>query len=78
MTTTVIDRDADFVALLEPVRHMLWCFAENMSWDAAAAEDCLQDAILVAYRKFDTFTPGTSFKAWMFQIVTNVIRTCSA
>lgn len=74
MTTAAIDRDTEFVTLLEPLRHALWRFAMRVCWDEAAAEDCVQDAILIAYRKFDTFTPGTSFKAWIFRISTNVIR----
>lgn len=62
-----------FVRLLEPERDALWRFASRMSWDRATAEDSLQEAILIAFRKFDTFTLGTSFKAWMFRILSNVI-----
>jgi RNA polymerase sigma-70 factor (ECF subfamily) len=67
------DRHADFVALLEPERDALWRFAHRMCWDRSSAEDCLQEATLIAYRKFDVFTPGTSFRAWTFRILSNVI-----
>lgn len=67
------DRHAEFMALLEPERDALWRFARRMSWDESSAEDSLQDAVLVAYRKFDSFTPGTSFRAWVFRILSNTI-----
>jgi RNA polymerase sigma-70 factor (ECF subfamily) len=67
------DRHAEFVALLEPERDALWRFARRMCWDKSAAEDCLQEASIIAYRKFDVFTRGTSFRAWTFRILINVI-----
>ncbi len=67
------ERHADFVALLEPEQDALWRFARRMCWDKSAAEDCVQDAVMTAYRKFDVFTPGTSFRAWVFRILVNVI-----
>ena len=66
-------RHEDFLALLEPERDALWRFARRMCWDRSSAEDCLQDALLVAYRKFDVFQPGTSFRAWTFRILSNTI-----
>ena len=36
------------------------------------AEDLVQDALLRAYRFFDTFQAGTNCKAWLFRILTNV------
>jgi RNA polymerase sigma-70 factor (ECF subfamily) len=44
-----------------------------MCWDRSAAEDCVQEAVLIAYRKFDVFTIGTSFRAWVFRILSNTI-----
>jgi RNA polymerase sigma-70 factor (ECF subfamily) len=35
------------------------------------AEDLVQDALLRAYRFFDTFQAGTNCKAWLFRILTN-------
>jgi len=68
-----VDDKEQFVALLEPERDALWRFASRMCIDKGAAEDCLQDAVIVGYRKFDDFTLGTSFRAWMFRILTNTI-----
>lgn len=31
----------------------------------------LQDAALLAHRGFDSFTPGTNFRAWFFKILIN-------
>ncbi len=73
MSSTVNDHRAEFVELLQPERDALWRFALRMCHDRAAAEDCLQDAVVVAWRKFDSFTLGTSFRAWMFRILANVI-----
>jgi RNA polymerase sigma-70 factor (ECF subfamily) len=68
-----VDREQEFVALLAPERDALWRFAARMCIDKSAAEDCLQDAVIVAFRKFDDFTLGTSFRAWMFRILSNTI-----
>jgi RNA polymerase sigma-70 factor (ECF subfamily) len=73
VTDVTVNDQAQFVALLEPERDALWRFASRMCIDKGAAEDCLQDATIVAFRKFDDFTLGTSFRAWMFRILTNTI-----
>ncbi len=70
---TETDRHDEFMALLTPERDALWRFAQRQCWDKSSAEDCLQDAVMTAYRKFDVFTPGTSFRAWVFRILINVI-----
>ncbi len=70
---TISERHAEFVGLLEPERAALWRYAQRMCWDKAVAEDCLQEATMIAFRKFDVFTLGTSFRAWMFRILSNTI-----
>lgn len=37
-----------------------------------AARDLVQDAMLRAYRAFDTYTSGTNARAWLFSIVYSV------
>jgi RNA polymerase sigma-70 factor (ECF subfamily) len=59
----------DFSTLLEPHLDALWRFASRTCRDRAEAEDALQDALLLAYRKFDGFAPGTNFRAWLFSFV---------
>lgn len=51
---------------------ILWLIAVGIVGDAAEAEDVVQDAAMVAYRKLDQFQPGTSFRAWVGTIVRNV------
>ena len=43
-----------------------------MTRDPKDAEDLVQEALLRAYRFFDTFEAGTNCKAWLFRILTNV------
>jgi len=69
----VLDPHAQFMQLLEPERDALWRFALRMCWDRGSAEDCLQEAVMTAYRKFSDFTIGTSFRAWTFRILSNVV-----
>ncbi len=38
------------------------------------AEDVLQDAFLVAWRKFPSFELGTNFRAWLFRILFHCAR----
>jgi RNA polymerase sigma-70 factor (ECF subfamily) len=50
----------------------MWLIAVGIVGDAAEAEDVVQDAAMIAYRKLDQFQPGTSFRAWVGTIVRNV------
>ena len=60
----------DFQALLLPVLSPAFGYALRLTRDRADAEDLVQDASLLAFRASRTFTPGTNFKAWFFQILT--------
>lgn len=50
----------------------LWYVAMSVVANAADADDVLQEASIVAIRKVDDFAPGSSFRAWMGEIVRNV------
>ena len=50
----------------------LYAAALRMTRNEKDAEDLVQDALLRAYRFFDTFQAGTNCKAWLFRILTNV------
>lgn len=47
----------------------LWCIAAAVTGRREGAEDVVQEAAVVALGKLDEFEAGTSFEAWMSQIV---------
>lgn len=51
---------------------VLWTIAAGIVGDRAMAEDIVQEAALIGLGKFEQFQPGTSFTAWMGQMVRNV------
>jgi RNA polymerase sigma-70 factor (ECF subfamily) len=58
-----------FAAQLTGSYRRLWLIAAAITGDRTEADDIVQDAALVALRKLDEFAAGTSFSAWMSQIV---------
>ena len=66
------DKPFDFTA--EFVRHhrSLWLVAMSIVENSADADDVLQEGAIVGIRKLQSFRPGTSFRAWMGEIVRNV------
>ena len=63
---------ADFEREALPHLPALYSAALRLTRNERDAEDLVQDAVLRAYRFFDTFQPGTNCKAWLFRILTNV------
>ncbi|MEM9294804.1 MAG: RNA polymerase sigma factor [Planctomycetota bacterium] len=53
-------------------RRRLWSLAVGLLGHRQDAEDLMQEAAAVAYRRRDDFTPGTSFGAWTARIVRNL------
>lgn len=47
----------------------LWLTAVGILHDATTAEDVVQESAVIALGKLEQFKPGTSFQAWMGQIV---------
>jgi RNA polymerase sigma-70 factor (ECF subfamily) len=62
----------DFEREALPHLPALYAAALRMTRNERDAEDLVQDALLRAYRFFDTFEAGTNCKAWLFRILTNV------
>ncbi len=52
----------------------LLVYAHAVTGDFHGAEDVVQDAFVIAYRKFDEFDPERDFGAWMRGIVRNKCR----
>lgn len=60
---------AEFTAAVRAHHRGLWLVALGRVGDAAAAEDVLQEAYLVAWRKRGEYRPGTNLRAWLATIV---------
>jgi RNA polymerase sigma-70 factor (ECF subfamily) len=63
---------SDFEREALPHLPALYAAALRMTRHDKDAEDLVQDALVRAYRFFDTFEAGTNCKAWLFRILTNV------
>jgi RNA polymerase sigma-70 factor (ECF subfamily) len=53
----------------------LYNLAFWLSRNAADAEDLVQETFLKALRGFESFEPGSNFKAWIFRILRNTYLT---
>lgn len=62
----------EFAVLFTEHRRLLWCAAAATLNGRAGAEDVVQQAATIALSRLGDFDPGTSFAAWMTQIVRNV------
>jgi len=67
-----------FEELALPLLPSLYNVAFWLCRDAADADDLVQETFLKALRGFDTFEPGTNFKAWIFRILRNTYLTSRA
>lgn len=68
--------DADaFSDLVRTYQHRVVNYARAMVSNEADAEDVAQDAFVRAYRGLRTFRGDSSFKTWLYRIVTNAART---
>lgn len=56
------------------IREQLFAFVYSMVPSYTTAEDIFQDASMVLWERFESFTPGTNFRAWARQIMYNKIR----
>ena len=61
-------RDERFLALFLADQRRLFQFVSSLLADVHAAEDVMQQASLVLWRKFDQFQPGTSFFSWASRV----------
>lgn len=60
-----------FAALFRKAYSRLWLIASGIVNDQAFADDIVQEAALIALKKWRSFSPGTNFTAWMTAIVRN-------
>lgn len=60
-----------FEELLAPVLGMALGMATRLTGNRDDAEDLVQETAIQAFSSFNTFTPGTNFKAWFLKILFN-------
>jgi RNA polymerase sigma-70 factor (ECF subfamily) len=68
-------RNAAFEQLALPLFAPLYNHAFWITRNQAEAEDLVQETFSKALRGFDSFQPGTNFKAWIFRILRNTFLT---
>ena len=57
-----------FVRLLATCQRQVFLYALGLVYNAADAEEILQETNLVLWRKFDQYQPGTDFARWACRI----------
>ncbi|MBQ7454939.1 MAG: sigma-70 family RNA polymerase sigma factor [Clostridia bacterium] len=60
-----------FEAFAAEHERMVYLVCLRMMGNAQDAEDCAQEALLSAYRAFDSFRGDSSEKTWLYRIATN-------
>ncbi len=53
----------------------LYRFALYFTGNSANAEDCVQEAVLLAFKNIAKLKKTSAFKSWMFKILANVCKT---
>lgn len=65
---------AAYEQLVERFQQLAFRAAYLVTRDAGEAEDAAQEAFVKAFRALDRFRPGSPFRPWLLQIVTNEAR----
>jgi RNA polymerase sigma-70 factor, ECF subfamily len=66
------DRRARFEAAALPWMRALYGMAFRLTHGSDEASDLVQETYLRAFRSFESFSPGTNCKAWLFRILYSV------
>ena len=66
-----LDPKDELISLLPNLRG----FAMSLSRNRSTADDMVQDTVMKAWARIDTFEPGTNMKAWLFTILRNTYYT---
>lgn len=65
------DKKLRFESEAMPYMHSLYGMALKYTHNETEAEDLVQDALIKAYNRFDSYEEGTNCRAWLFRILTN-------
>jgi RNA polymerase sigma-70 factor (ECF subfamily) len=60
--------DSEIMRLVTSHQGMLYAYILSIHPNRVAAQDILQEANMVIWKKRDLFEPGSNFKAWSFRI----------
>lgn len=69
------DKAQEFEQLAMPLFTPLYNLAHWLTQDRSDAEDLVQETYAKALKGFDSFQPGTNFRAWMYRILRNTFLT---
>ncbi len=72
------DKAQQFEQLAMPLFAPLYNLAQWLTQDRSDAEDLVQETYAKALKGFDSFQPGTNFRAWMYRILRNTFLTSRA
>jgi RNA polymerase sigma-70 factor (ECF subfamily) len=68
------ERNARFLALLEPIYSDCQRWAMSLAGNREEAEDVLEESILLALKSLHQLKNDAAFKTWMFSIMRNAYR----
>jgi RNA polymerase sigma-70 factor (ECF subfamily) len=68
-----VQQDEHFLRLLMGNQDKIYAFILSMVHNSSDADDVMQDTITLMWRKFDDYTPGSSFIAWGITIARNFV-----
>ena len=71
MTRLEAPSSADISSLIEPYRRELLLHSYRLLGSLYDAEDVVQETMLRAWRRFDTFKGASSLRTWLYTIATN-------
>ena len=69
------DKAHEFEQLAMPLFAPLYNLAHWLTQDRSEAEDLVQETYAKALKGFDSFRPGTNFRAWIYRILRNTFLT---